>query len=151
MSDLTTLLAEHAISSFQNYEVVCHCAAVVKTFGTNPAPEFWHERLVFHRVAHAAHVAEVIERTYAVVEMPKPNFYTADEELEWSYGSVDSDGIVNLGIHDGGVELSIGHDLGQSDAGLPTVAEGFIPLSLLRQTAAALLAAANATEGETHE
>lgn len=88
---------------------------------------------------------------HAVMNLPEPNFYTADEELEWSYDSVNSDGIVNLGIHDGGVELSIAHDLGQSDAGLPTVAEGFIPLSLLRQTAAALLAAADAAEGKTHD
>ena len=82
---------------------------------------------------------------FEVVELPEPN-HTSGEEIEWFYSSANSDGIVNLGIHDGGVEINIGHDLGQSVDSLPTTAEGFIPLSLLVPTAAALLAAANDAE-----
>ena len=132
MSDLTTLLAEHhARYAHHSYHLVCACGAKWPALEEDYAAEI---------ALHAAHVAEVIERTYAVVNLPEPDFmwgkgpqwvkYTDPEErfAGWTVWTAPGGNVMVQRIEPG--------DLASTEA---------------RVLAAALLAAANAAEGETHE
>jgi len=134
MSDLTTLLAEHhARYAHHSYHLVCACGAKWPALEEDYAAEI---------ALHAAHVAEVIERTYAVVELPEVVRDGNDIVVPVPTDRPQDRPHLRIEPLNERGERVI-HPLG-----VPTPVRGAVAA---RTLAAALLAAANAAEGKTHD